>query len=121
MSQIGDYTVLPLSLPPTSSFPTSATHTIYLRPHAPKIPTESDARSLFLVNVPVDSTPTHFKSVFSSLIGAGRVEDVRFEHEKRLSAPETQIVELGKKDKSKKRTRQSASWIQISRRSGTEI
>lgn len=83
-SSIADYTLLPLTLPPSATLPSSkhATHTIYLRPHAPKIPTETDSRSLFFVNVPIDSTTAHFKSVFTSLIGTGRVEEVVFESDK---------------------------------------
>ena len=108
MSNIGDYTILPLSLPPTPAYPTPVTHTIYLRPHAPKVPTESDSRSLFIVNVPVDATPVHFKAVFTNLIGAGRVEDVRFEHEKRNASvqPPSQASEvLTKKERNRKRKR----------------
>lgn len=108
MSKIGDYIILPLSLPPTTAYPTPATHTLYLRPHAPKIPTESDSRSLFIVNVPADSAPAHFKSVFASLIGAGRVEDVRFEHEKQNNSAQTPsrtLEVVNKKEKNKKRKR----------------
>jgi ribosomal RNA-processing protein 7 len=133
MSKIGDYTVLPLSLPPTAAYPTPATHTLYVRPHAPKIPTESDARSLFVVNVPVDSAPAHFKTVFASLIGAGRVEDVRFEHDKRNASGVTavQAIEVAsKKEKNKKRKRGAQEpmevdtelpqiWDRELRRSGT--
>jgi ribosomal RNA-processing protein 7 len=114
MSQIGDYTILPLSLPPTSAYPTPATHTLYLRPHAPKIPTESDSRSLFVVNLPVDSTPAHFKAVFSSLIGAGRVEDVRFEHEKRnASQTPSEALQTVSKEKNKKRKRGAEEPMEI--------
>lgn len=83
MSKIGDYSVLLLTIPPSPAYPKPANHTIYLRPHAPKIPTESDSRSLFLVNVPIDSTEAHIRAVFTSLVGAGRVEDVTFEHERK--------------------------------------
>jgi ribosomal RNA-processing protein 7 len=116
MSKIGDYTVLPLSIPPTTAYPTAATHTLYLRPHSPKIPTESDARSLFVVNVPVDSTPAHFKAMFTSLIGAGRVEDVRFEHEKRNAssqAPSQALEVVSKKEKNKKRKRGEGGPVEI--------
>ncbi|KAG0652754.1 Ribosomal RNA-processing 7 [Hyphodiscus hymeniophilus] len=116
MSKIGEYTILPLSLPPTTAYPVPATHTLYLRPHAPKIPTESDSRSLFIVNVPVDSTIAHFKGVFKSLIGAGRVEDVRFEHEQRnvSSQPPTQaLVVMSKKEKNKKRKRGEEDPVEI--------
>lgn len=103
MSKIGDYSVLLLTIPPTPAYPHSASHTIYLRPHAPKIPTESDSRSLFLVNVPVDSTAVHLREVFTSLIGAGRVEDVTFEHDKK-AAPGNEITLVGAQ-KNKKRKR----------------
>ena len=115
MSEIGDYTVLLLTLPPTTAYPQSATHTIYLRPHAPKIPTESDSRSLFVVNVPIDSTPAHFKAVFTSLIGAGRLEDVRSEHEKRNTSSQLPnlALELANKEKNKKRKRGAGDPVDI--------
>lgn len=81
MSKIGEFTVLPLSIPPTPAFSKPTTHTLYLRPHSPKIPTANDSRSLFLVNVPIDSTSEHLRGVFVSLLGAGRFESVTFEHE----------------------------------------
>ena len=115
-SKIGEYTILPLSLPPTTAYPVSATHTLYLRPHAPKIPSESDPRSLFVVNVPVDSTAAHFRAVFASLIGAGRVEDVRFEHEVRsaIRQPSSQPKEvLSKKESNKKRKRGEEGLVDI--------
>lgn len=104
MSKIGDYTVLPLAVPPTSSYPKPATHTLYLRPHAPKIPTEDDSRSLFVVNVPIDSTAAHFRAVFVSLIGAGRFESVVFDHEKQTSSAPSQTTDIALK-KGKKRKR----------------
>lgn len=104
MSKLGDYTILPIAIPPSSAFPKPATHTLYLRPHAPKIPTDNDSRSLFVVNVPMDSTPAHFKAVFVSLIGAGRFESITFEHENRLSrAPNSEIDVAVKKGKKRKR------------------
>lgn len=103
MSKIGDYSVLLLTIPPTPAYSNSATHTIYLRPHAPKIPTESDTRSLFLVNVPVDSTAAHLRTVFTSLIGAGRVEDVTFEHEKKATPSNETALVAAQKNKKRKR------------------
>jgi ribosomal RNA-processing protein 7 len=85
MSKISDFTLLPIALPPHPSFPTPATHTIYLRPNEPKIPTENDARSLFLVNIPVDSTAAHFRAIFASLVGVGRFESISFGDEKKSS------------------------------------
>ena len=87
-SEIAGYTVLPLSLPPLPSFPTPATHYLYLAPHQPKIPTPTAARSLFLVNVPFDSTEFHIKELFSTQLGlpAGRIEDVEFEGQRRKAS-----------------------------------
>ncbi|KUJ18046.1 uncharacterized protein LY89DRAFT_35984 [Mollisia scopiformis] len=89
-SQISDYALLPITIPPIPSYPHQTTHTLYLRPHAPKIPTPNDARSLFLVNLPIDSTTASLRSLFTSLVGAGKFEDCSFEHErvrKPLPAP----------------------------------
>lgn len=77
-STLSDYTILNLIIPTTASFPRQTTHTIYVRPHESKIQTEDDSRSLFLVNLPVDSTRSHLRAVFTSLIGAGRFESVSF-------------------------------------------
>ena len=80
-SQIASYNVLSLSLPPLRSFPTRATHYLYVGPHQPKIPQPTAERSLFLFNVPFDATIIHLKHLLSLQIGlpAGRIEDVRFE------------------------------------------
>ncbi|PBP21446.1 meiotic recombination protein DMC1 [Diplocarpon rosae] len=104
MSQIGAYTVLPLTMPSTPAYPEQTTHTIYLRPHAPKIPTEHDSRSLFLVNVPIDSTSAHLRAVFASLVGAGRYESVSFEHEKK-SIPAATPLAKSTRAPNKKRKR----------------
>ena len=64
---IGDFTVLPISIPPMPSYPQTTTHHVYTRPHTPKIPTRDDSRSLFLANVPVDSTEAHFRALFTAL------------------------------------------------------
>jgi len=92
-----------LTIPPTTAYPKPATHTVYLRPHAPKIPTESDSRSLFLVNVPIDSTAAHFRAIITSLIGAGRVEDVTFEHEKKTTLSNEVVLAAGQTNKKRKR------------------
>jgi ribosomal RNA-processing protein 7 len=80
-SQIAGFTVLPIALPPLPSFPTKATHYLYLSPHQPKIPEPNAERSLFLVNVPFSSTEIHVKHLLSKQLGlpAGRIEEVRFE------------------------------------------
>ncbi len=75
---IGDFSVLPVSIPPLPAYPQAATHCIYVRRHSPKVATPDDPRSLFLTNVPVDSTEAHFRAVFVSLVGAGRFESISF-------------------------------------------
>jgi ribosomal RNA-processing protein 7 len=114
-SQIAGYTILPVTLPPQPSLSLlePATHTVYLQPHAPKIPTESDSRSLFVVNVPVDATAAHFRSIFSSLIGAGRFETVQFEGEKTRTENKSLVIAGGgdKKAGWKKRKRGSEAAL----------
>lgn len=80
-TEISGYTVLPLRLPAVlpSSFPDPVTHYIYIRPHEPRIPNPDAARSLFLVNIPVDTTELHLRHLFSSQLSAGRVERVVFD------------------------------------------
>ncbi|KAK4191193.1 ribosomal RNA-processing protein 7-domain-containing protein [Podospora australis] len=80
---IGDFSILPISIPPLPSFPKSnVVHYLYVRRNTPKIPTANDSRSLFLTNCPVDSTELHLRSLFSSLVGAGRFESCTFEDER---------------------------------------
>lgn len=83
--EIANFTVFPLALPPLPSFPEAAIHYLYLRPHEPKIPDASASRSLFLANIPFDSTDHHLKNLFSVQIGLpqGRIEDIRFEGHRR--------------------------------------
>lgn len=89
-SEIAGYTVLPLQLPATPLFPTPAIHFLYLRPHEPRIPDPDAPRSLFLVNIPVDTTETHLRNLFSTRLSAGRVERVKFEDAK---GPQSQELE----------------------------
>jgi ribosomal RNA-processing protein 7 len=103
MPRIGEYAILPISIPLTPAYPKSTTHTLYLRPHAPKIPTANDERSLFVVNVPIDSTVAHLRAVFVALVGAGRVEDVTFEHARKTMVPSREVVRVGKASKKRKR------------------
>lgn len=77
---VQDFIVLPITFPALPSFPRETTHYIYVRANAPRVPTVDTPRELFLVNVPVDSTGIHIKSLFSDQLGGGRVEDVEFEH-----------------------------------------
>ncbi|KAL4801919.1 ribosomal small subunit assembly protein [Aspergillus unguis] len=79
VTEIAGYTALPLTLPSTPSFPTPATHYLYLRPHEPRIPDPDTDRSLFLVNTPIDTTETHLRHLFGAQLSSGRVERVDFE------------------------------------------
>lgn len=79
VTEISGYTVLPLRLPVAPSFPQAATHYLYLHPHEPRNPDPDAARSLFLVNIPIDTTETHLRHLFSTQLSAGRVERVEFE------------------------------------------
>ena len=110
--QVASYDILPLSLPPLPSFPEAATHYLYLCPHQPKIPNPTASRSLFLVNVPFDSTELHIKHLLSIQIGlpAGRIEDVRFDGQrKKVSGiEEASGVKASQHKKSKKRKRGSS-------------
>ncbi|EEA18791.1 hypothetical protein TMatcc_010665 [Talaromyces marneffei ATCC 18224] len=90
ITEISGYTVLPIKLPPAlPSFPELVTHYVYLRPHEPRIPDPDAARSLFLVNVPIDTTELHLRHLFSSQLSAGRVERVQFEGVFRSSTSNT--------------------------------
>ena len=94
MSKLEGYTILPLILPPTTAYPKPATHTLYLRQHEPKIPTDTDTRSLFLVNVPIDSTFAHFRAIFTSLVGAGKFESITFDYEKAKAEPTSHALDV---------------------------
>lgn len=101
--QISGYSVLPLALPVQRSFPTPATHYLYLRPHEPKIPTADTPRSLFLVNVPFDATEIHMRHLFGPQLGGGRVERVDFEGARSKSKPAVAPAVQTKKGKKRKR------------------
>lgn len=80
---IGEFSVLPLSIPPLPSYPHTTTHYVYARRHAPNRPTADDDRSLFVTNVPVDSTEAHFRAVISTLAGSGKFESISFESDRK--------------------------------------
>ncbi|KAL8939560.1 MAG: hypothetical protein Q9216_003291 [Gyalolechia sp. 2 TL-2023] len=106
--EICGYKILPISLPPLPSCPASATHYLYLRPHEPKLPTQTAERSLFLVNVPIDSTESHIKRLFSIQLGLpqGRIEGVEFAGSNGKSEREEDAVAyLSKGRQGKKRKR----------------
>lgn len=87
-STIAGFHILPLDLPSTSLEP-SPIHYLYLRPHNVKPSTTSAAsssssqlprgRTLFVANLPVDTTDRHWRALFEK---AGRIEDVRIKRGK---------------------------------------
>lgn len=107
-TEISGYRILPISLPALPAYPVSATHYLYLRPHEPKLPTPTATRSLFLVNVPFDSTEIHIKNLLSIQLGLpqGRIEEVQFEGAKRRSIiVKDAAIQPRKEKKGKKRKR----------------
>lgn len=90
--QIAGYHIMPIALPSLPSYPTAATHYLYLAPHQPKIPIPTASRSLFLVNVPLDSTEIHLKHLLSAQIElpVGRIEEVQFEGQRKSSTVATE-------------------------------
>lgn len=92
------FTLLPITLPsPLPSLP-SAVHVLYIRrheepPEPPAITPIESPRTMFVVNVPIDSTKELLRGLFASL--GGRLEDVRFygqegtENPENLSLPDT--------------------------------
>ncbi|KAL3472445.1 ribosomal RNA-processing protein 7-domain-containing protein [Aspergillus californicus] len=112
--EIAGYTALALQLPSTPSFPTPATHYLYLRPHEPRIPDLDTPRSLFLVNIPIDTTETHLRHLFGTQLSAGRIERVEFESARTgKKSGAAQIALQGSNvGKSKKRKRVTADELE---------
>jgi len=79
VTTVADFTVLPLRLPPLPSYPKTTRHYLYLRANAPRVPTEDTPREVFLVNVPIDATEMHLRSLFADQLGGARIESVAFE------------------------------------------
>lgn len=89
-ASVHEYAVLVLSIPATTAFPRLTNHYVYLRPNAPKIPTLDTPREVFLVNLPIDATESHIRSLFANQLGGARVEKVEFEGARtgrKLTAP----------------------------------
>lgn len=113
--EIAGYAVLPLQLPPTPTFPKPATHYLYLRPHEPRIPDPDSPRSLFLVNIPIDTTELHLRHLFGKQLAAGRVETVHFEDvpmKKKHAASTQGSTSNVAKSSNKKRKRITADDLQ---------
>lgn len=127
-----DFSVLPVSMPALPSYPVQTTHHIYLRKNA-KVVSKDDLRSLFLVNVPVDSTEAHLRAAFAALVGAGKFEAVTFESDARAPkashepAAALRLAALGKRKREEaeaqnKQDEETAAlpklWARQLRRSG---
>lgn len=79
---VADFTILPLTLPTLSGLPEQykdAKHYVYVKPHAPSIPTATDERSLFVANIPVDATKGNIRALFGDQLGGSMVERVEFD------------------------------------------
>jgi ribosomal RNA-processing protein 7 len=101
VSIVNDFHVLPLSVPPSSSYPHKTSHYLYVRANTPKVPTEATPREVFLVNIPIDATELHIRSLFADQLGGLRIEKVAFEGArvgKGINAPVAPAAE-GKKRK----------------------
>jgi ribosomal RNA-processing protein 7 len=84
-SSLSSYTILQVSFPPQPAYPKSATHYIYLRPDAPKAPSPDTPRSLFLANIPIDSSEESLRALFKQ-IGGALVDRVEFEEDEGKSS-----------------------------------
>lgn len=100
-----EFAILPIRMPTVASYPHSAIHEVRVRRNAPKIPTANDSRSLFLKNIPADSTEPHFRAVFTDLVGAGRFETIAFDDEstRALAVDPAQATKISGYAKKRKR------------------
>jgi ribosomal RNA-processing protein 7 len=102
-TQVHNFIILPLRYPAVPAFPRETLHYLYLRANAPKVPTDDTPRELFLVNVPVDATELHLRSLFANQLGGARVEGVDFEDARAVKGIKAPVVrhegERGKKRK----------------------
>lgn len=101
--EVAGYTTLPVQLPTTPTFPKPATHYLYIRPHEPRIPDPDSTRSLFIVNVPIDTTEAHIRHFFGSQLSAGRVERVQFEDVPTKARTEAADTDTNSNKKKRKR------------------
>lgn len=82
--KINNLTVLPVTLPSTSAYPSSVAHYLYIRPDAPNDAAEvspDNHRSLFIANIPIASTESSFRAFFKTLSAAALVDRVEFADE----------------------------------------
>lgn len=76
--EVSGFIALPIVFASTKACPTNARHYIYVKPHDPKIPDEDTPRSLFVANIPVNTSELHLKHLFADQLSAGRVERIEF-------------------------------------------
>jgi ribosomal RNA-processing protein 7 len=79
---VADFTILPLTLPTLSGLSEqcrTAKHYLYVKPHAPSIPTANDEKSLFIANIPIDATEGNLRALFVDQLGGSMVERVEFD------------------------------------------
>lgn len=79
---VAEFTILPLTLAPLPGLPAhcnDAKHYIYVKPHSPSIPTADDERSLFITNIPIDTTENNMRALFQEQLGGSMVERVEFD------------------------------------------
>lgn len=109
---VGDYTALPLAIPLQPSFQQRANHYIYLRANAPKAPTVDTPREIFAVNIPIDATETHIRSLFAEQLGGARVEKVEFEGARVGKGITAQVAPVDTKGKKRKRGSDEAEAVE---------
>ncbi|KAJ5108705.1 hypothetical protein N7456_005380 [Penicillium angulare] len=110
--EIPGYTTLQLQLPFTPLFPKPATHNLYIRPHDPRIPDPDSTRSLFIVNLPIDTTETHIRHLFGTQLSAGRVASVQFEDIQSKKSKSVSTESNLQTNNNKKRKRITSSDLQ---------
>ncbi|CBX97941.1 predicted protein [Plenodomus lingam JN3] len=79
---VSGFVILPLTLPAIPGLPPSACdakHYLYIKQHAPSVPTADDERSLFIANVPIDASETNLRALFAEQLGGAMVERVEFD------------------------------------------
>ncbi|KAJ2894769.1 putative meiotic recombination protein dmc1 protein [Zalerion maritima] len=133
---IGDFTILPISIPPLPSFPVATVHYIYIRQNNTRSPTDDDFRTLFFANVPSDSTEMHFRALFATMIGAGKFASITFEADRKAAEPAVstepaqaaRLASIGKKRKREEEAERAReeeaaklpdSWTRKLRKSGS--
>lgn len=95
----GEYHILLLQISAPAAYPTPSTHYLYIRTHQPKLPDAKSPRSLFIVNVPIDATEHHFRSLFAEQLGGSRVESVEFETTRPTKSAKQTPAQSGRKRK----------------------